>query len=135
VQLRQAEAISTLDQDHRCVRHINANLDHRRRDQDVGLAVTKASHHRVFLARREASMHQGQAQVRKLAAQALELRRRGARLDSLRLLDQREYDERLATRSNLRAKVFVRVTASLGADEDRSYWLSSRRQLVKQRQF
>ena len=38
VQLRQPEALGLLDQHHRRVRHVDADLDHARRHQHVGLA-------------------------------------------------------------------------------------------------
>ena len=39
VELRQAEALGVLDDDHGRVRHVDADLDDRGRDQDVELAA------------------------------------------------------------------------------------------------
>ena len=41
VQLRQAEALGVLDHHHRRVRHVDADLDDRRRDEDVELAARR----------------------------------------------------------------------------------------------
>ncbi len=63
VQLRQAEALGALDQHRRRVRHVDPNLDHRRRHQDVELVVAEGHHHLVLLARQHLAVDQRHAQV------------------------------------------------------------------------
>ena len=63
VQLREAEALGVLDQHHRRVRHVHADLDHRRRHQHVDLAVAEGAHHAVLLRRAQLPVHQPQPQV------------------------------------------------------------------------
>jgi hypothetical protein len=49
VQLREPEALGVLDEHHRRVGHVDADLDHRRGDQHVELAVAEGAHHRVLV--------------------------------------------------------------------------------------
>ena len=58
VQLRQAEALGVLDHHQRRVRHVDADLDHRRRDQHRDLAAGEERHHRRLLGRRHAAVQQ-----------------------------------------------------------------------------
>ena len=63
MQLRQAEALGMLDHHHRGVRHVDADLDHRRRHQHLHLAVAERAHHPVALRRLEPAVHQPDAHV------------------------------------------------------------------------
>ena len=51
VQLRDAVAVGLLDHHHGRVRHVDADLDHARRDQHVDLARRESRHHRALFAR------------------------------------------------------------------------------------
>ena len=66
VQLREAEAIGVLDDHHRRVRHVDADLDHGRRDEHVDLAAPERVHHRFLLARRQLAVQQPEPQPREL---------------------------------------------------------------------
>ena len=47
VELREAEAVGVLDDHHRRVRHVDADLDHGRGDEHVELAGAERGHHRL----------------------------------------------------------------------------------------
>ena len=55
VQLRQPEALGVLDHHDRRVGHVDADLDHRRGDEDRDVAGAKALHRRVLLGRLHAA--------------------------------------------------------------------------------
>ena len=58
MQLRQAKTFRPLDHHDRGVGHIDADLNHRRRHQNRGLARLKRPHRRVFLLHRHLPMNQ-----------------------------------------------------------------------------
>ena len=64
VQLRQAEPLGVLDQHDRGVRDVDADFDHRRRDQDVELAAREGLHHAVLRVLLHPPVQQRDAQVR-----------------------------------------------------------------------
>ena len=81
VQLRDPEALGVLDQHHGRVRHVDPDLDHRRRDEHVGLAGRERRHRRLLLAVAELPVQQHEAEVAQLPGpQPLELLGRRARL-------------------------------------------------------
>jgi len=49
MQLRESEALGMLDDHHRRVRHVDADLDHRRRDEHIDRAVAESAHGLVAL--------------------------------------------------------------------------------------
>src|SRR5260221_482367 len=61
VQLRKPEAFRALDHHHGRIRHIDTNLDHCGRHQDIDVAHHKALHHGVLIG--HASVHQVEPQV------------------------------------------------------------------------
>ena len=112
VQLGDAVAIGVLDEHHRRVRHVDADLDHGRGDQHVGAAGRERAHRLLLLARAHLAVQQHDLEVAQLAAaQALVLGRRGARLERLGLLDERADDERLAAGAQLLADPLVGARA------------------------
>ena len=79
-------------------------------------------------------MQQAQSRFREdLAAQALELLRRRARRQRLRLLDERADDERLVSLLHLSANELVRLVAAVRRHPARLHRLASRRHLVDDR--
>src|SRR5439155_1035233 len=58
VQLREAEALGVLDEHHAGVRHVDADFDHGRGDEEVDLARLEAAHDPVFVFRREPAVEQ-----------------------------------------------------------------------------
>ncbi len=63
VQLREPEPVGVLDDHHRRVRDVDADLDHRRRDEHVELPGAKRAHHRLLLLRRHLAVQQADPQV------------------------------------------------------------------------
>ena len=108
VQLRDSVAVGVLDQHHGGVRHVDPDLDHRGRDEHVGLPRAERRHRLLLVGRPQLPVQEHDAEVAQLAgAQPLELGRRGARLEQLGLLDQRADDERLAPGAELLADALV----------------------------
>ena len=100
VQLRQAEPIRALNRHHGRPGQIDADLDHDRRDQHIGVTVGQVGHHRLLLLRRHPPMQQPDPRrqfTQRPVAQSLELLRRGFGFELVRLLDQWADDERLST--------------------------------------
>ena len=117
VQLGESEAVRRLNHHHGRVGYVDADLDHRRGEQDVDLRVAEAAHHAVLLGGGEAPMEQPQSQVGEdVAGEALVflLRRRGLQL--LRFLDQGVDHERLPALLNLAAYEGVGGVAALHLD-------------------
>ena len=70
VQLGDAEPIGVEDHHHRRVRHVDADLDHRRGDEHVELARAERLHHRLLLRRRQPAVQQPEPQPVQLAVRA-----------------------------------------------------------------
>ena len=112
MQLRQPKAIGLLDDHDRRVRDVDADLDHRRRDEHVELARLEVRHQLAPLGRTEPSVQQTDAIPAQLRApQPLGLRLRRARLTRLRLLDQRADHVRLPPGIEVLAQTRVRLRA------------------------
>src|SRR4051794_11061568 len=108
VQLRDAVALGVLDEHHRRVGHVDADLDDAGGHEDVGAAGGEGGHGLLLVARAHLPVHEHTAEVLELGRlQALVLARRGARLELLGLLDERADDERLAPRAQLLAHALV----------------------------
>ena len=75
VQLRQAEALRMFDHHQRRIRHVDADLDHRRRDQHMHFAARERIHHRLLFRR----LHAGRAPGRRAGRAALRPASRGSR--------------------------------------------------------
>ena len=65
VQLRQPESLGVLDDHHRGVRHIDADLDDRRRDEHVHVAAREGRHHAILLVGLQAPVQQRHLEFRK----------------------------------------------------------------------
>ena len=90
VELRQPEALGVLDHHHRRVGHVDADLDHRRRDEDVELAADERAHDAVLGVLLQAAVQQRDAELREdVLRQVIRHLGRGLQIDLLRLLDQR----------------------------------------------
>ena len=102
MELREPESLRVLDEHHRRVRHVDAHLDHRRRDEQVDLAVAKPAHDVVALFARDAAVQQRDAPVRERpGGERLVHRRRGLEVGLLRFLDHRIDDVRLTSQLQL----------------------------------
>ena len=64
VQLCETEPFRILDHHQRCVRHVDADFDHGRRDEQIDLARLEPLHDVGFLAPGETSMQQRNSQGR-----------------------------------------------------------------------
>ena len=97
VQLGEAEPVGFLDDHHRRVRDVDADLDHRRRDEHVELARVEPRHHLAPRVRASAARAAADAELAQLgAAQPLGLVLGRARERRLRRLDERADDVGLA---------------------------------------
>ncbi|MNJ61377.1 hypothetical protein D3C77_571610 [compost metagenome] len=65
MELRQAEAIRVHDDHQRRVRHIDANLDHGRRDEQLHFIIVERPHDLIFLGRGHSPVQQADLEVRK----------------------------------------------------------------------
>ena len=77
VELRQAEALRVLDDDHRRVRHVDADLDHGGRHQHVELAGLEAAHDGVLLVGLHPAVDEVEAQAGERAGRELAHHGRG----------------------------------------------------------
>ena len=64
VQLGKSHAFGVLDHHERGIGHVDAHLDHRRRDQKLDLARLEGRHGRVLLRTGHAAVHESDAHVR-----------------------------------------------------------------------
>ena len=105
VELGQPEPVGPLDDHHRGLRDIDADLDDGRPDEDVELAVAEASHLRVAVGRLHPAVDHPDAERREQLSKPnrlclrgrsgrVEDRRRGIVRRGVRLVDQRHDDER-----------------------------------------
>ena len=83
VQLGKPEALGVLDHHHGRLRHVDADLDDRRRDEDRGLAGGEARHRGVALARAELAVDEADG-VAEHRAQLGEAVLGGGEVDDLR---------------------------------------------------
>ena len=114
VELREAEAVGLLDDHDRRVRDVDADLDHRRRHEDVELAALELVHQRAPLGGPQPSVERADAVAAELRApQALGLLLGCARLDGLRLRDERADDVGLAPVVQVAAEACVGLGAAL----------------------
>ena len=133
VQLRDAVALGVLDEHHRRVGDVDADLDHGRGHEHVRAARGEAAIASCLALRAHLPVQQHDVEVLELRrAQPLELRGRRARLQRLGLLDQRADDERLAPGAQLLADALVRALAlAVRAGDERLDRLAPARQLAR----
>ena len=135
MQLRQAKPLSAFDEHDRRVGHVDAHLDHGRRDQHVELAIAKRAHDCVLVGRPHAAVQQSQLQRSELAgSQPLVFFGRRFGLERLRLLHQRADDEGLLPARRGTSDALVGVVALVGSKEFGDGELAARRHLVDGRQ-
>ena len=132
MELREAEAFGVLDEHHGRVRDVDADLDHRRRNEDVDLAVAESAHGIVLRGRVEAAVQERHSAMRKATgAQILVFLRRGTECDLVALLDQRQHDVRLTGFRDLRVDEVEHLRARLLGTPRRRHRLAARRTLVE----
>ena len=113
VQLRDPVALGRLDEHHGGVRDVDADLDHAGRDQHFCLGRRERAHRLRLAPRGQLAVNELDAVVAELRRrESLRLGRRGARLQRLRLLDERADDEDLAPRGDLLSRALVRAPAT-----------------------
>ena len=114
MQLREPEAVGLLHDHDRRVRDVDADLDHRRRDEHVELPRLELRHQLAPLGRPQPPVHEPDAVALQLAvAQPLRLALGRARDRRLRLLDQRADDVRLAAVVEVLAQAPVRLARAI----------------------
>ncbi len=117
VELREAEPVGLLDDHDRRVRDVDADLDHRRRDEHVELALLERAHHLAALGRLEPAVQQPDAVPGELGApQPLGLLLGRAREARLGRLDQRADDVGLPAGVEMDAQPLVGLARALGPD-------------------
>ena len=79
VQLREPEPLGVLDDHQRCVRYVDADLDHRRRDEELDAAGLERFHHRRLLGLRQPAVHEPDGEPGQLGREArMQLRARSS---------------------------------------------------------
>ena len=115
VQLRKPEAVGLLHDHDRRVRHVDADLDHRRGDEHVELSGLEARHEIAPLGRPQLPVHAADPQPPQLGAlQPLGLLLGCPRLDRDRLRHERADDVCLSSRLEVATEAPVRLGATLG---------------------
>src|SRR6266542_3551071 len=95
VELREAVAVGVDDEHDRGVRHVDADLDHRRGDEHVELAALEELHRLFFLRGAHPTVQHGHAALAEALAHGVEALHQRLHVQLLRLLDDREDDVRL----------------------------------------
>ena len=130
VELREPEAVGLLDDHHRRVRDVDADLDHRRRDEDVQLARLEPRHQLAPVGRLQLPVQAADPEALQLGApQPLGLLLGRPRARGLRLLDQRADDVRLPALREEPRQPPVRLRRALLLDPARHDRLPRRRRL------
>ena len=134
MELREAEALRVLDYHHGGVRHVNAYLDHGRRDEHLNLARDEVAHHFVLLRGLHLSVNEPDREVREDAvAQVLEHACRVLQVHLLRLFDERVDDVSLSPGAHLALDAFINARALVLSDDDGLYRRPSGREFVYHR--
>ena len=89
VQLREAEALGVLDHHHGRLRHVDADLDHRGGDQELGLAGGEALHRAILVGAASCGRARDRPSSPNCSLQRGEAVLGGGEVDVLRFLDQR----------------------------------------------
>ena len=130
VQLGETQAFGVLDDHQRCVGHVDADFDHRRRHQQLHLAGLERGHRLLFLAGLQPSVHQRDPQFRKLLRQRFERALRGLGDDFIAVVDQGADPIRLPAFGAGAADAFDQFRTTLGAQHDGLHRRAPRRQFV-----
>ena len=102
VELGDPEPVGVLDDHHRGLGDVHADLDHRRGHQHVEPAAPELGHDPLLLGRRELAVEEPDAEPGQLGAgQALGLGHHRGGLDPVRSLDQRAHHEGPVARCHL----------------------------------
>jgi hypothetical protein len=89
VQLGEAEALGMLDHHDRRIRHVDADLDHRRSDEDAGFAALEALHRLVLFGRLHPAVDEADDGSPRVRCRSSEAVFRRSSVDFLGFLDQR----------------------------------------------
>ena len=135
MQLRQPESLRVLDHHQRGVRHVDADLDDRRRDQDLQLPGGEAMHHRFLLVALHPAVQQRDGELGKHLRDLLRHRGRGLEIDLLRLLDERIDHVDLPAAADLVAHHRVDLVAPRIGLDHRLDRLAAGRQAANHRHF
>ena len=133
MQLCQPEALGMLDHHHRRIGHVDAYLDHCRRDQHVDLAADESVHHRGLVVGLHPAVQQPDLELGERRGELRVQRNRGLQLELLRFLDQRTNPVDLLARGAELASAQDDLAAPALADQPRRHWRAPRRHFVDHR--
>ncbi len=133
VQLRQAETLGVFDDHDAGVGHVDADFDHRGRDQQLRLAVLERVHLRVLFVGLQTPVNQADAQIRQIGAQLFGRGFGGLRVELVGLLDQRADPVNLAACTRGFTDASEHVVALVVVDHHGRHRRAARRQLVDHR--
>ena len=112
VELGEAEALGALDDHQRRIGHVDADLDHRRRDQHRQLAGGEARHHRVLVRPLHPAVDQADLVVAEAQPQHPRPLLGGGGVALLAFLDQRAHPIGLAAAGDVAAEPVDRPRAA-----------------------
>ncbi len=133
MQLRQAQPFSVVDDHQAGVGHINADLDHRGRHQQLNQTIAEALHDDFLVGRLEPAMHQINAQLRQRLAQCCGGLLGGLRHQLLGFLDDGAHPVGLATGRAGIGQPLDHLRATLAADDHGGDRLAPGRQFINHR--
>src|SRR5215213_6720704 len=135
VELGEAEALGAFDHDRARVRHVHADLDYDGRDQHLDLPRPELRHHLALVLGLHPAVQQPDSPLRKdiLGKLYFQFLRGPNVFEGFGLLDQRADDVRLTPIIKLSPHLLISSEALSGIDDRRLDRLSSRRQLVYER--
>ena len=130
MQLREAKPVGSLDHHHGGIGHVDADLDHRGRDQDVDLAAGEALHHHFLVLEPAVNQAHPHRFGEDILPEPFELGGRGTGHDRFGLLDERTDDEGLVTGRDLFAHEVIGQIPVFGVDHLRLDRDAAQRHLV-----
>ena len=107
MQLAESEPLCVADDDQRCVRYIDADLDHRRGNENIDNARSEGFHDGRLLVGLQLAMEKTNIHTGKRRREPIELRRSRMRSDLVRFVDKRADHEHLSPCIRLLEHSFV----------------------------
>ena len=130
MQLAKAEALGLENDHHRSVRHIDANLNDRRSDENLGVAVDKLLHFCFLVGRLHLTMNLAETELREHLLQHFEAVLQILQVYLLTLFDEGEDDIHLSSLAYLVADAVVERRQGTVEDVLCHHRLTARWQLI-----